>query len=131
MAATAMISTRYFGDASRASTVARAGVLAGSPQASQAAFMSPYIPHVGHVHGGGEDLRLVAADRRQRLVDLLENLLGLALRVRGRVGRHHAGQIHRVAVDDCLGEPRPDAVTLDAHALFLSAPEIGPERYPR
>src|SRR6266436_5005153 len=88
-------------------------------------------PHVGHVHGGGEDLRLVAADRRQRLVDLLENLLGLALRVRGRVGRHHAGQIHRVAVDDCLGEPRPAAVTLDAHALFLSAPEMGPERYRR
>src|SRR5207245_5674948 len=44
MAATAMISTRYFGEASRASTVARAGVLAGSTQASQAAFMSPYIP---------------------------------------------------------------------------------------
>src|SRR3989475_683139 len=88
-------------------------------------------PHVGHVHGGGEDLRLLAADRRQRLVDLLENLLGLALRVRGRVGRHHTGQIHRVAVDDCLGEPRPDAVTLDAHALSLSAPEMGPERYRR
>jgi len=39
-AATHMISTRYFGEASRASTVARAGVLAGSTQASQAAFMS-------------------------------------------------------------------------------------------
>src|SRR5215831_11149114 len=48
--------------------------------------------HVGDVHGGGEELRLVAADRRQRLVDLLEDLLGLALGVRGRVcgpqGKH-------------------------------------------
>src|SRR4029453_9687555 len=40
IAATAMISTRYFGVASRASTVARAGVLAGSIHASHAAFMS-------------------------------------------------------------------------------------------
>src|SRR5262249_23577815 len=40
IAATDMISTRYFGDASRASMVARAGVLAGSTQASQAACMS-------------------------------------------------------------------------------------------
>src|SRR5262249_20720946 len=44
MAAVAMISTRYLGEASRASTVARAGVLAGSTQASQAAFMSLYTP---------------------------------------------------------------------------------------
>jgi site-specific DNA recombinase len=38
--------------------------------------------HVGDVHGGGEDLRLVAPDRRQGFVDLLEDLLGLALGVR-------------------------------------------------
>src|SRR5207249_9701185 len=35
--------------------------------------------HVGDVHGGGEELGLVAADRRERLVDLFEDLLGLAL----------------------------------------------------
>src|SRR5262249_49161127 len=38
--ATTMISTRYLGWASRASTVARAGVLRGSTQASQTAFIS-------------------------------------------------------------------------------------------
>jgi len=43
MAATTMISTRYLGDANRASTVARAGVLAPSAQASQAAFISLYV----------------------------------------------------------------------------------------
>ena len=44
IAATAMISTRYLGAASRASTVARAGVLAGSIHASHAEFISPKIP---------------------------------------------------------------------------------------
>jgi hypothetical protein len=39
-AAMMAISTRYFGEASRASTVARAGVWAGSTHASQAAFIS-------------------------------------------------------------------------------------------
>src|SRR5437899_2748562 len=39
-AAITAISTRYFGEASLASTVARAGVLAGSTQASHAAFIS-------------------------------------------------------------------------------------------
>src|SRR5215470_5184692 len=38
--------------------------------------------HVGHVHGGREDLRLVTADGGQGLVDLLQDLLGLALGVR-------------------------------------------------
>src|SRR5438034_6898878 len=82
-------------------------------------------PHVGDVHRGGEDLRLVAADRRQRLVDLLEDLLGLTLAVGRRVGRHHAGQVHRVAVDDRLTQPRSHAVTLDAHRLILSVPNMG------
>src|SRR5262249_26307939 len=54
--------------------------------------------HVGHVHGGREDLRLVAADGGQGLVDLLEDLLGLALRVRRRIARHHTGEVHRAAV---------------------------------
>ena len=40
-AAVTMNSTLYFGAASLASLVARAGVLAGSTQASQAAFISP------------------------------------------------------------------------------------------
>jgi hypothetical protein len=39
-AATTMISTRYCGAASLASTVARAGVLPGDTHASQAAFIS-------------------------------------------------------------------------------------------
>src|SRR5213594_3666282 len=88
-------------------------------------------PHVGDVHGGGEDLGLVAADRRERLVDLLEDLLGLALGVRGRVGGDHAGEIHRVSVDNRLAQPGADAVTLDGHRLILSTPEMGPERYGR
>src|SRR4030095_1357126 len=50
--------------------------------------------HVGDVDSGGEELRLVAANRRQRLVDLLENLLGLALGVRGWGGRDHTGGVH-------------------------------------
>src|SRR5258705_7178358 len=87
--------------------------------------------HVGDVHGGGEELGLVAADRRQRLVDLLEDLLGLALGVRGRVGGDHAGEIHRVSVDNRLAQPGSDAVTLDRHRLILSTPEMGPERYGR
>src|SRR5262245_16932588 len=88
--------------------------------------------HVGDVHGGGQELRLVAADRRQRLVDLLENLLGLALGVHGRVGGDHAGEIHRVSVNDRLAQPGSDAVTLDGHCSdpFHSG-KWGPERYGR
>src|SRR5437870_15520 len=75
--------------------------------------------------GGGQDLRLVAPDRRQGLVDLLEDLLGLALGVRRRIGRDHAGEVHRVAVDDRLAQSRSDAVPLDGHRLILSTPEMG------
>ena len=39
-AATTMISTRYWGEASLASTVARAGVLPGDTQLSHTAFIS-------------------------------------------------------------------------------------------
>src|SRR5438477_8059790 len=81
--------------------------------------------HVGHVHGGGEDLRLVAPDRRQGLVDFLEDLLGLALGVRRRIGRDHAGEVHRIAVNDRLAQSRSDAVPLDGHRLILSTPEMG------
>src|SRR5437899_7160041 len=89
--------------------------------------------HVGDVHGGREDLRLVAPDRRQRLVDLLEDLLGLALGVSRGIGRHHAGEVHGVAVDDRLAQSRSDAVPLDGHRLILSStPEMGGlELYPR
>jgi hypothetical protein len=125
MAAVAMISTRYFGEASRASTVARAGVLAGSTQGVPGRVHVPVDSHVGHVHRGGEKLRLVAPDRREGLVDLLEDLLGLALGVRRRIGRHHAGEVHGVAVNDRLAQSRSDAVPLDGHRLFLSTPEIG------
>src|SRR5437867_3281235 len=76
--------------------------------------------HVGHVHGGREDLRLVTADGGQGLVDLLEDLLRLALGVRRRVGRHHAGEVHGVAVNDRLAQSRSDAVPLDRHRLILS-----------
>src|SRR3972149_4335731 len=48
--------------------------------------------HVGEIDGGGEELRFVAADRRERLVDLLQNLLGLALRVGRGIAGDHAGQ---------------------------------------
>src|SRR5262245_40591528 len=85
-------------------------------------------PHVGHVHGGGEDLRLVAANGRQGLVDLLEDLLGLALGVRRGIGRHHAGQVHGVAVNNRLAQSRSDAVPLDGHRMILSTPELGGSR---
>src|SRR5215831_10557890 len=81
--------------------------------------------HVGHVHGGREDLRLVAADGGQGLVDLLEDLLGLALRVRRRIARHHTGEVHGVAVNDRLAQSRSDAVSLDGHRLILSTLEMG------
>src|SRR5206468_6818314 len=84
--------------------------------------------HVGDVHGGGEQLRLVAPDRRQGLVDLLEDLLGLALGVRRGVGCYHAGEVHGVAVDDRLAQSRSDAVPLDGHRLVLSTPEMGGSR---
>src|SRR5215471_9531613 len=76
--------------------------------------------HVGHVHGCREDLRLVAADGGQGLVDLLEDLLSLALGVRRGVTRHHAGEVHGVAVNDRLAQSRSDAVPLDRHRLILS-----------
>src|SRR5215470_16311221 len=88
--------------------------------------------HVGYVHGGREDLRLVAADGGQGLVDLLQDLLGLALGVRRGIGRHHAGEVHGVAVNDRLAQSRSDAVPLDRHRLILSTPEMGGlERYRR
>src|SRR5262245_31143010 len=51
--------------------------------------------HVGHVHGGREDLRLVAADGGQGLVDLLQDLLGLALGVRRGVCDPHGNQVRK------------------------------------
>src|SRR4051794_31595892 len=46
-AAITMISTPYFGDASLASTVARAGVLPGETQPSHTAFISAKVPISG------------------------------------------------------------------------------------
>ncbi len=61
----------------------------------------------------------MAAHRGQVLVDLLQDLLGLALGVRGGIARDDARQVHRVAVDDRLAQPGADAVTLDAHRALL------------
>src|SRR5207245_11419907 len=39
----------------------------------------------------------------------------------GGIARDHPREVHRVAVDGSLGEPGPDAVTLDAHRCSLRA----------
>src|SRR5437667_200281 len=70
--------------------------------------------HLGEVHGGRQQIRLVGADGGQERVDLLQDGLGLRL-CRRLVAGHLTGEVDGVAVDDGLAHAGSDLVALDAH----------------
>ena len=65
----------------------------------------------------GEELGLARARRREQLVELLEDLLGLALDARRGIGGDLSGEVHGVAVDD--GAARCAGPTLKRLMLML------------
>src|SRR5215208_876118 len=88
----------------------------------------PGIPHlvhlapgadVGQTDVGRQDLRLVRAGVLQELVDLVEDLLGLALDVGLGVVGGEAGEIDRVAMDDRARHAGTGVDALDAHCSLL------------
>ena len=65
------------------------------------------LAHVHDVAGGGEELRLVAPEVLEHVVDLPEDLLGLALHARRRVVGDLARDVDRVTVLHALAQPGP------------------------
>ncbi len=114
-----MISTRYSGLASLASTVARAGVWPLGIQASQASFIWPK-PRIS-----------VSQILAERILDLWLPACFSSLSIWARIclvcladGGHRligdlAREIDGVAVDDGLAHARADLDTLNAHGFLL------------
>src|SRR2546421_377983 len=70
--------------------------------------------HLGEVHGGRQQIRLVGADGGQERVDLLQDGLGLRL-CRRLVARHLTGEVDGVAVGDGPAHAGAHLGALDAH----------------
>src|SRR5262249_15559762 len=84
-------------------------------------------PHVGEPDGRRQQLRLAAPRAREEPVDLLQDLLGLALDPGGGIGGDLAGEIDGVAVDDGLAHARPNVVTRHGHRMVsLDSPSGRP-----
>ena len=85
-----------------------------SPRLSQAVVHGNTVYLAGIIAGDP------SADAKGQTEQILKKIdEHLALGVRGGISRDDAGQVHRVAVDDCLAEPGADAVPLDAHRDLL------------
>jgi len=115
-AAVTMISTVYSGEASLASTVARAGVQPGATHASQAAFISENFEMSASQNIGGDEFRLVGSRFREKRVDLRKNIFGLFANAFafGRI-RHLASEIDHMAVNDSLAHARSNTDACNGH----------------
>ena len=103
-AAITMISTSAFGSASLASTQARAGRFLASTQAVQTSFIGARLRMSVTQIVRLQHLRLARAALGEQAVDLVQDLLGLALDVLVEVLRDHAGEVDGVAVLHGLGK---------------------------
>ena len=107
-----MISTRFAGLASAASTVARAGAAPGDPGV-------PHLVHfveaadVAQPDTGEQDLRLVAAGLAEQAVDLRQDLPGLRSDRRNGVVGDLAGEVDNAGVDHGLAHARADVKAPD------------------
>ena len=126
LAAWIMISTLSAGLASLASTVARAGVLPGATQASHTSFIWPQVPMSVSQMLADRIFDLSVPASFEELVDLVEDLLGLALDVGLGVVGGEAGEIDRVAMDHRARHAGTGVDALDAHvSLLLLKPQNG------
>src|SRR6266851_1965524 len=77
------------------------------------------VAHVGEPDGGGEELGLARARPGEEIVDLLQDLLGLALDVRGGIAGDLARQVDGVAMHDGGAQALARLDALDAHGVLL------------
>src|SRR5262245_2668171 len=115
-----MISTRYCGEASFASTVARAGVLPGATQASHTAFISAKfaISVIQILADSSFDLSVPAGEIA---LDLLQDVLCLLGDIFAfRVVRHDAREVDGIAAYHRLAHARSDVVTFYGHVSTSS-----------
>src|SRR5437879_3660403 len=77
------------------------------------------VAHVGEPDGGGEELGLARARGGEEIVDLLQDLLGLALDVGGGIAGDLACQVDGVAMHDGGAQALARLKALDGHGVLL------------
>src|SRR5215831_12567838 len=77
------------------------------------------VAHVGEPDSGGEELGLAAPRGGEQLVELLEDLLGLALHVRVGIAGDLARDVDGVAADDGCAQTLARLDPLDGHQSLL------------
>src|SRR5882672_6813080 len=82
------------------------------------------VAHVGEPDGGGEELGLARAGRGEEIVDLPQDLLGLALDVSGGIAGDLARQVDGVAMHDGGAQALARLNALDAHGVLLCGDRI-------